>query len=405
MALEVNVNTKFIRQVNVMRVFHDLREHPGSSQREIVARTGLKQGTVSVVVAQLQQEALLDRRTKPRSGRAGRPKDALSISASAGWFVGVRLEPREISVVATTLDARPVLSRRAQGTQDVNEAARRVGEMVREMAQDGGVALEAIRGVGVGVPALMDRGGRLELGPNLGWRDVPILELLQAELPVPVYVDNDTKAAARAETLFGSCRNVMDFVLVVAHSGIGGAVYHEGVLQRGWHGYAGELGHVKVVEGGRSCGCGGHGCLEAYASEKAILAQLEEQGRSCADLASVARRASEGDGVAKGVLVDAAEKLGAVLATVVNLTNPQRIVIGGSFARVADDVLPIVRRVLERDALASSRRDLEVLASGLGDDSVAMGGVALAMEGFLSLPSWVSVGHLHRSGNRATSHS
>lgn len=396
------MNTSIIRQLNVSRVFHALREHPGSSQRDIVDRTGLDQATVSAVVAQLEGEALLNRSPKPRRGRAGRPEEALSISAAAGWFVGVRLEPRELRIVATTLDARPVAARRVPGSSDVHVAVQRVGSIVRDIACHEGVAVDAIRGVGVGVPGLMDHEGRLELGPNLGWHDVPILRLLQAELPVPVYVDNDTKAAARAETLLGTCRNVMDFVLVVAHSGIGSALYQGGMLLRGRRGYAGELGHVKVVPGGRRCGCGGNGCLEAYASERAILERLEERGRSCADLAEVARCAADGDAEARAVLTDAAEKLGAVLATVVNLTNPDRIVIGGGLAKVADDVLPVVRGVLERDALPPSRDGVEVLVSELGDEAVAMGGVALAMEGFLSLPTWLSAGQLHRREARST---
>ena len=394
------MNTSIIRQLNVSRVFHAVREHPGSSQREVVQRTGLDQATVSAVVAQLEREALLDRAPKPRRGRAGRPEEALSIAPAAGLFVGVRLEPRELSVVATTLDARPVAARRLSGSSDVAVAVRRVGSVVREIACQEGVPLEAIRGVGVGVPALMNEEGHLELGPNLGWHDVPILALLRAELPVPVYVDNDTKAAARAETLFGACRDVMDFVLVVAHSGIGSALYQAGMLLRGRSGYAGELGHVKVVPGGRACGCGGKGCLEAYASERAIVARLAERGRACVDLSEVARCAAQGDGEARAVLDDAAEKLGTVLATVVNLTNPDRIVIGGGLAHAADTLIPIVRRVLARDALPPSSNGIEVLVSELGDDAVAMGGVALAMEGFLSLPTWLSAGQLHRRDGR-----
>ncbi|MEJ2287784.1 MAG: ROK family transcriptional regulator [Deinococcales bacterium] len=393
------MNTAIIRQLNVSRVFHALREHPGSSQREIVRLTGLDRATVSTVVAQLEEQDLLERTPRPSRGRAGRPEKALRLSEKAGWFVGVRLDPQELHVVATTIDARVVAIRRAPGSSDVNAAVGRVGAMVRELAAGEGVALEKIRGVGVGVPGLMDRDGRLALGPNLGWHDVPILSLLRDELPVPVYADNDTKAAALAETLFGACHSVMDFVLVIAHAGIGSALYQGGMLQRGWHGYAGELGHVKVVPDGRACGCGGHGCLEAYASERAILGRLREAGRSCDDMTAVARLAGAGDPVAIQVLEDAGEKLGTVLATVLNLTNPHRIVVGGGLAQVSEQVLPAVRRVVARDALGPVRDGVEVLVSALGEEAVAMGGVALAMEGFLSLPSWISHGQLrHRTG-------
>jgi len=393
---EVDVNTAIIRQLNVSRVFHALREHPGSSQREIARSTGLDRATVSAVVGQLEDQNLVDRTPKPRRGRAGRPETALRLTERAGWFVGVRLDPQELHIVATTIDARVVAKRRAPGSSDVSTAVRRVAGIVRELADGEQVALDRIRGVGVGVPGLMDRDGRLALGPNLGWHDVPILELLRAELPVPVYADNDTKAAALAETLFGSCRNVMDFVLIIAHAGIGSALYQGGMLQRGWRGYAGELGHVKVVTGGRACGCGGHGCLEAYASERAILERMGHQGRACADLSEVAALAKGGDRTADAVLEDAGEKLGTVLATVLNLTNPHRIVLGGGLAQVAEAVLPVVERVVARDALDPARDGVEVIVSELGEEAVAMGGIALAMDGFLSLPSWLSLGQLRK---------
>ena len=390
------MNTAIIRQLNVSRVFHSLREYPGSSQREIARRTGVDRATVSAVVSQLEEQDLVERGPKPRRGRAGRPETALRLAERAGWFVGVRLDPQELHIVATTLDARLVAKRRVPGSSDVTTAVRRVGDIVRELADGEGVPLERIRGVGVGVPGLMDREGRLALGPNLGWHDVPILELLRRALPVPVYADNDTKAAALAETLFGTCRNVMDFVLIIAHAGIGSALYQGGMLQRGWRGFAGELGHVKVVPGGHACGCGGKGCLEAYASERAILDRMRDGGRPCADMDEVARLAQHGDATARAVLEDAGEKLGTVLATVMNLTNPHRIVIGGGLAQVAQVVLPVLERAVARDALGPTREGVEVLVSELGEEAVAMGGVALAMDGFLSLPSWLSVGQLHR---------
>jgi len=404
-AVEVHVNTAIIRQLNVSRVFHALREHPGSSQRELVRFTGLDRATVSTVVAQLEGEDLVERIPKPSRGRAGRPEKALRLSETGGWFVGVRLDPRELHIVATTVDARPLAIRQELGSSDVTVAVRRVGAIVCELAASHDVTLDHILGVGVGVAGLMDRDGRLALGPNLGWHDVPILDLLRAELPVPVYADNDTKAAALAETLFGSCRDVLDFVLVIGHAGIGSALYQGGMLQRGWRGYAGELGHVKVVPGGRACGCGGRGCLEAYASENAILARMAEGGRSCADLREAARLAEQGDAVAREVLEDAGAKLGTVLATVLNLTNPHRIVLGGGLAQVADTLLPALKRVIARDALGLASEGVAVKVSSLGEEAVAMGGVALAMEGFLSLPSWLSGGHFRLRRNGAAGRS
>ena len=218
------------------------------------------------------------------------------------------------------------------------------------------MALDKVLGVGVGVPALTDLDGRLVFGPNLRWRDVNLRELLANELGVPVYVDNDTKAAALAETLFGSCRGVNDFLFVIAHSGLGGGLYLGGKLHRGWRGFAGELGHTKVVPGGRPCGCGGRGCLEAYASEPNILARLAEAGAACADLEEAASRAAAGDGAVCAVIEETGELLGRVLTDAVNLLNLERIVLGGRIAVLSRALVPTVRRGARARRARGARR-------------------------------------------------
>ncbi len=395
------MNTAVIRQLNVSRIFHALREHPNSSQRELSVLTGVDRATVSTVVAQLEGQSLVARVQRPRRGRAGRPTEALSLAPEGGVFVGVRLERDDIRLLATSPAAEPRAELRLPGSSDIAQGVARVASGVRRLASDLDMALDKVLGVGVGVPALTDLDGRLVFGPNLRWRDVNLRELLANELGVPVYVDNDTKAAALAETLFGSCRGVNDFLFVIAHSGLGGGLYLGGKLHRGWRGFAGELGHTKVVPGGRPCGCGGRGCLEAYASEPNILARLAEAGAACADLEEAASRAAAGDGAVCAVIEETGELLGRVLTDAVNLLNLERIVLGGRIAVLSRALVPTVRRVLERDALEALGGGLQIVASPLGQEAVAIGGVALAMEGFLSLPSWLAPGPLHARGGHA----
>jgi predicted NBD/HSP70 family sugar kinase len=191
----------------------------------------------------------------------------------------------------------------------------------------------AVRALGVGVPALVARDGRVVFGPNLGWRDVPLRARLAATWSVPVVVDNDTKAAALAERLFGAAQGARDFVLVAGHSGIGGAVHLDGRIVRGAGGFAGELGHVTVEPGGRPCGCGDRGCLEAYLSERAVEAQLRERGVVVAGYEGAAERAAAGDVAVLEVLDGAGVRLGRALADVVDLLDPECIVLAGSLAR------------------------------------------------------------------------
>ncbi|MBP2291492.1 ROK family transcriptional regulator [Azospirillum rugosum] len=379
------VNSAAIRRLNVIRVFHALRENPNASQAELGRLTGLDKATTSAVVTQLLDDGLVERTEGPRARRIGRPETALVIAPSAGLLVGARLEPRTIRIVTTTLAGTVLEHVQIPGSTDIGTAADLLHQGIDRAVAASGEGL-TVRGVGVGIPALMDREGRLVLAPNLGWRDTPIRARLEAALGAPVYIDNDTKAAAMAERLFGVCRDVEDFVYLTGHSGVGGGLFLGGRLYRGAQGFAGEVGHVTVVPDGRPCGCGKRGCLETYVSESAILAQAAERGRDLPDLAAVTAAARDGDPVVTALLDEVGERLGVALSHMVNLMNPALAVLGGNLSVAADVFLPALNRALERHALEPLRRDLRLVVSPLGPDAVPMGGIALAMEGFLSAP-------------------
>lgn len=384
------VNSAAIRRLNRARVFHALRDHPRCAQRDLARLTGLDKATTSAVVTQLVEEGLVERTEVARPRRVGRPETALAIAPAAGLLVGARLEPGTIRIVTATLAGEPVEHAQIPGSRDIPDAVRRlrdgVDRAVRASGGAGGGGLRPVRGVGVGVPALMDRGGRLELAPNLGWRDAPIGALLQAAFDVPVHVDNDSKAAALAERLFGAGRGLDDFVCVAAHSGVGCGLFLGGRPYRGAQGFAGEFGHIAIVPGGRPCGCGKRGCLEAYASEPAILAQAAERGRPLDDLWAAAEAAGAGDAVLLGLLEEVGGRLGHALSVLVNLTNPQAVILGGNLCVVAPFIRPAIDRALAEHALEPLRRSLRVEVSPFGADAVPMGGVALALEGFLGAP-------------------
>lgn len=388
-------NPALIRQLNVARLFHALRLHPGASQRELARITAIDRATVSAVVAQLEQDGLLQRRPRPGAGRVGRPEVALQVAEDAGVLVGARLEPTSIRLIATTLVGTPRASLQLPSSTDPQRAVTRLVRGVGRMLTEAGIEESRVRGIGVGIPALMDLGGTLRFGPNLGWREVRIGSLLEGRFAAPVQVDNDTNAAALAEKLFGSCQRVSDFVFVAGHSGVGGALYLGGRLYRGPHGFAGEIGHMKVVAGGRRCGCGAQGCLEAYLSEPNLLAQAEDEGVHAPDLETLRVLAERGNAAATAVLARAGGYLGDVLADIVNLLNPERVVLGGNLAAVAAPLLSAARLRLQCYALEAPRAGCELTVSPLGVESVTMGGVALALEGFLSLPSWLAAAEMH----------
>jgi len=379
------INSTAIRQVNRTRLFHALREHPDSSQTELQRITGLDKATTSMVVAQLLEEGLLTRREAVSAGRVGRPESALAISPAAGIFVGARLEPRKIRIIASDLAGTPLRRLDLPGSTDIHQAIGLFHGGLARIIQDGGPELP-VRGIGVGVPGLMDRSGRLALAPNLGWQGVSIRPLLQADLAAPVYVDNDANAAAMAERLFGACRHSGHFVYLSCHSGLGGGLFLEGRLYRGHAGFSGEFGHTVVAPGGRPCGCGRRGCLETYASEAGILLSLAERGLAFDDLPEVAEAAGRRDPAVLDVLEEVGTALGTALGTLVNLLNPEMVVLGGTLANVFPWFTEALHRALDAHAMAPHREALRVILSPLGSEAVPMGGIALAMDGFLATP-------------------
>ena len=373
------VNSAWVRRVNAVVLMQALRRHPGSSQRELAVLTGLDKATVSAVTSQLVEAGLIAR-SSANSGvrRLGRPAVALSIPRSAGFVLGARLEPDRIEVVAADLGGQIIDRESRPGSRSPIEAIRSLEAAIAKLRQRIGPL--PLRATGIGVPALIDRSGRLLFGPNLHWRDVPLAEIAAERLQPPVLIENDTNAAAIAEREFGSCAGVDDFIYVSGHSGVGGAIFAGGRLYRGAEGLAGEFGHIRIVPGGRACACGGQGCLEAYAAEPGLLESLAERGRPAADLAEVAMRAEAGDVVVLTLLMETGDMIGRALAGSVNALNPSHLVLGGNVAVVAPWMLTALRNALARFALEQFAARLNIALSPLGADAVQMGGVALALQ-------------------------
>lgn len=374
------LNATWLRRRNAELLFRAVQREPGSSQRRLAEVTGLDKATVSTVVGQLTEGGLLTRGSTPlagRSSRQGRPKVALDVPVSAGLVLGARMEPASIDVVAADLAGRILDRETADGAPDPETSIARLCRAVAALTGRHGTL--AVHACGIGIPAMIRRDGRLLFGPNLGWRDLAIRELAARALDMPTLVENDTNAAAYAERGFGTCTQVDDFLYVTMHSGVGGALFLEGRLYRGATGLAGEIGHIKVVEDGRRCGCGAVGCLEAHVSEPAILQQFRERGGTAGSVAEMAELAAQGSADALGLLRTAGQLIGRALGGPVNLLNPDRIVLGGKFADAAPWMLETMRAELAHGALPQMTDRMTIQTSPIARDAVVMGGVALAI--------------------------
>jgi predicted NBD/HSP70 family sugar kinase len=248
-----------------------------------------------------------------------------------------------------------------------------------------------VLGIGVGVPGVVVHDGEEYVSaPSLGWEKIPLLQLLQPVLPAPVMLDNGAKTMGRAEMWFGAGRDARDVAVVLLGTGVGAAFFNDGALYRGATSSAGEWGHTCVVVGGRRCRCGADGCLEAYVGAGAILARWAERKRSSQgadehqqlqDLLVAARRSQS----AAAVLNDTATFLGAGIGNLVNLFNPERIVIGGWVGHLlGPELLPRIRQAAAAHALRYPFSHVSIEIGRLGPDAVALGAATLVVEGFLA---------------------
>lgn len=276
-----------------------------------------------------------------------------------------------------------------QAPRSVAERMARVVRFLREEASG------RLRGVGVGVPGPIDVArGVVTSAPNLpGWRDVPIARWVARATGVPAVIENDANAAALGECWVGAGRGRRSVVLYTLGTGIGGGIVLDGELWHGVKGGAGELGHMPVEPGGRLCPCGARGCIEAYASARAVVTRFRAlrgtrttqiEGKDAKEICDAARK---GDPLARSVVTEAGEFLGLAVAGVVNALNPEVVILGGGMSAAGEVILAPVRATVRAQALPLMRRGLRIVAAKLGNLAGAIGAAKCASNAFATSAS------------------
>ncbi len=307
---------------------------------EIARRTGLSQAAVTKAVAPLietgfvTEQGAMPAEVDSQLG-IGRPVSPLTVVPSSVSVIGVKVTPTSLIGVTTDFTAG-ILSVRHEKIDDT--APERVIERLAELAKaligslkSGEAVAGPLIGIGVAVSGDVDaRHGVVRDSPLMGWRGVPVAELLGKRIKVPSVVTNDVRALTVAEHWFGVGVNADSFAVVTIGSGIGCGLYINGEVVSGAYGVSGELGHLPLAPGNLVCTCGRRGCVETVASSDAILARTRETtGRADLDLAGAIKLAHEGDEHAREAFDRAGEVIGAALAAMVNLVGPELVVIAG----------------------------------------------------------------------------
>ncbi|MEU6249116.1 ROK family transcriptional regulator [Glycomyces sp. NPDC047010] len=385
-----------IRSESRLDVLHALLTAGETTRNDLARTTGLSTATVATVVSDLLSGGIVTE-ARVASGRVGRPTTLLRLNQDRGRIVGV--DVAETYIRAVVFDA--ALDEIASAEVAADERHDETEEVVDGIARAVDAALAEARtprhevlGVGISLPGSMQRwGGASPVMPNAVWRH---LDRIRERLDLPVVLDNPLKAIATAELWFGQGRRHSSTITVNLGTGVGAGIILNGAILRGATNFAGEWGHSLLALDGRPCRCGRHGCVEAYVGADGIqrtlgainpehpLASVTHQRDFIGALAT-ALEPPEPDPAVTETIERTARYLGAALADLVAIVNPETITLTGwTVWALGDHLVPAVRRSVVEEAPGDSAADLEVEVSTVRGNSVATGIATIALERFLS---------------------
>jgi predicted NBD/HSP70 family sugar kinase len=369
-----------MRELNRSLVLDVIKRASPISRAGIAKETRLAKPTVSAIVDELLSGGLIrEVGVGATTNEGGRPPILLEFNSRSEYFVGVHIGVRRTHVVVADATGQPVVQHDMPTPRGVpaESSLADVAGAVAQAVSSAKVPRKRVAGMGVCVPGLVDPdSGVCLLAPNLDWRDVPVAALLgDAAGGVPVHVHNTAQACAVAEALEGAAKGSKDAVLLYAGTGVGAGIIVDRRLYPGAAGIAGEVGHFRV-EGVRTrCSCGKVGCLETVVSVPAVLAAA---GRD--SLEDVVAGAEAGEQRCVDALAEAGRRLGTAASWLVNLLNPEVLVVGGALADAGRFVLGPLEQAVAEDALPQAVSGLSIRPWLLGQDAKVRGAVLVAMQ-------------------------
>lgn len=383
-----------VRRRNVSEALRSVIRAGRTTRATLAAECGVSVASATNLVTDLIAEGLVVE-AGVASSRGGRPVTFLQPDPAGAYFLGADVGERGVAVELFDLGLNRV---------DREFRGGRTEERIETIGADLDAALDALEarhpaawtrlvGIGLALPGIVetDADGRQTLyAQSLGWPPVDTADLISR--PLRIFAENGAKTQAMAELWDGAARGLSEALVVLLGRGVGLGIISGGELAHGHTSSAGEWGHLKIQRGGRLCRCGGRGCVEAYLGADAILAAWREAGgdpdgsgwRAIGELLDADR---SGDPVAVAVVDDLIATLGAGLGGLVNLTNPERIVLGGWVGlRLMETLAPRIEAATRAESLARPGAQFDLRASAFGGDTVAFGAALMPLEALIADP-------------------
>lgn len=360
------------------------------SRAAIVRQTGLSATTVSALANVLLRSGVISEAGEGKS-RGGRPPILLQFEHGHRHVLGIDIGASHVNSILMDLKGEIVAQETArfdsigqpQGTIEL------VNQHIRSLMASRSLTFARILGMGVGVPAPLD-GDMLDRVSDVimpAWHDLDFIGDLRKAMRIPVYLDNDANLGAIAEKWWGSGRNVVNLAYIKLGTGVGSGLIINNEIYRGFGGTAGEIGHTTINADGPLCRCGNRGCMESYVGIPAILAEVmlrrRAQGISHSGDHEICIQeivsAAASDEICREVVQNAGTQLGIAIANLLNLFNPELVLLGGDLVGGGDVLMNAVRAAAAERAISKASREATITLSSLKDDVVAIGAATLAI--------------------------
>jgi predicted NBD/HSP70 family sugar kinase len=373
-------NLGLLRDHNRALVINILRETGPMSRTQLSLLTGLAPSTLTRLIKDLLQEGVVQEIGKSQSN-GGRCPVLVAFNPSYAFAIGIKVERQMI--LAAKVDLAGKIQDKVSVSLSTPPHPCDVMDQVEKVARSLGT--ERTLGIGLAISGFVDAKRGIDLySPILGWRDVPLSEPLSKRLDLPVWVENDVNALTLAERWYGAGRQFKNFLCITVGEGIGAGIVIDGELYRGAFGGAGEVGHITVDPDGPRCRCGERGCLEVFASDLFLHAEAERLGFS--SIEELAQAARNGDKEAAETFRRMGRALGIGVKNVVNLLNPEAIVLGGERMFDSDLFMSTFEEEVRHHAFPKEAEELRIVSAELGPDGFLVGAATLAIREFFRLP-------------------
>ncbi len=387
---------ELLKEINRSLVFDILHNSRSISRPELALKTGLSRATISILIDDLlKTELVRDAGLALSSG--GRRPVILEFNPDAAYALGACIQADTWRIALANLDAKILQSTTMPITERSPKAVVAALKCGVARVLDGIDPGKILPAVGLGTPGLVDMTtGTIKTAADYGWVEVPFREMVQEALGVkPAFVANRSRVGALAEFWYGAGQGLSDLIYISIGTGVAAGIVHQGRLYQGINSSAGELGHITILPDGPACPCGNHGCLQQLVSAEAIANRAREilRGESQSALHSVAaghpehitvwdvfQAAEAGDDTAVSLLQETASYLAIAIANLINLFNPELIVLGGPVGQASRLLTDMIRERVGLRAMTYPLSAARLMRSSLGAETGAIGASVLVLQ-------------------------